>query len=808
MPPDPQSRSSTRVQPAVSSRRSESRRRDARRQRSEHRGTLWQRLTRSFNPVVLLIWTGFFLCTLLVLLAAEDVMPYRLGQRIDSDIVARVRFTMEDPSRTKNERELARALAPNVFTANDAPLEAIRGRMTELLALAKSTDDPAKFAEAAAASGWQLGQPAFDALRAFTGDDKIRDYDALVARLVNQLRDEYLVEAHPDANRKKMPRTSKLRRGDQISELLTNRLQYASNREEVEKAARRAVTSANVPPPLRDVVTGLIVLTIAGPDPAKPSARPLWLYDVAATAEEVRQAEEAVVPITDTWEPGARLVSSGSLLTLDNLSLLKREHEQYLKAQDVGGEIRTRKLLYGIGLAVILLLATGGLMAYTASYQGRVFQNPTRALALAGLLLLMVALSRLSQWPRLPPEEFCVSLVVIAAALLTIAYDQRFSLGVSAVLAVLLILSVRGDFGLFLTLQAASAMTVLSLADVRTRSRIIAAGGLAALAAFVASLAAGMIAGQDYRYALYYAGLASIAAVAAGFIVQGILPGFERIFGVATSMTLLEWADAGRPLLRRLSQEAPGTFSHSQTISQLAEEACEVVGARGLLARVGALYHDIGKMQKSEYFVENQEARINRHDRLSPTMSLLIIVGHVKDGVELAKAYGVPRILHQFIAEHHGTTVVKYFHHAATEAAAKNKGRHDREVSESEFRYPGPKPRTKESAILMICDGCESAVRSLSEPTPGRIESMVHHVVMDRLNDGQFDECPITMREIKLVEQALVKSLCAIHHGRIKYPKDPGRQPQPAPSGDGRDDQDAKRPAEQPPRTPEVVQQA
>jgi len=264
------------------------------------------------------------------------------------------------------------------------------------------------------------------------------------------------------------------------------------------------------------------------------------------------------------------------------------------------------------------------------------------------------------------------------------------------------------------------------------------------------------------------------SALFAGFIVQGILPNFERIFGVATSMTLLEWCDASRPLLRRLAQETPGTYSHSLVLSQMAEEACGAIGARGLLARVGALYHDIGKVQKPVYFVENQEASMNRHDRLSPTMSLLIIVGHVKDGIEMAKAYGLPRILHQFIAEHHGTTVVRYFHYMASEAAAKNsktKGRHDREVPESEFRYAGPKPRSKESAMLMLCDGCEGAVRALSEPTPGRIESTVHQVVMDRLNDGQFDDCDITLRELKLVEQSIVKSLCAIHHGRIKYPK-------------------------------------
>jgi putative nucleotidyltransferase with HDIG domain len=230
------------------------------------------------------------------------------------------------------------------------------------------------------------------------------------------------------------------------------------------------------------------------------------------------------------------------------------------------------------------------------------------------------------------------------------------------------------------------------------------------------------------------------------------------------------------------------------------------------------LYHDIGKLQKSDYFVENQEARMNRHDRLSPTMSLLIIFGHVKDGIEMARAYGVPRILHQFIAEHHGTTVVKYFHHAASEAAAKNVGKHDRTVAESEFRYPGPKPRSKESAILMVCDTCEGAVRALSEPTPGRIEAVVHQMMMERLNDGQFDDCDITLKDLKLVEESVVKNLCALHHGRIKYPKaqrseeeQPSETDARSENGRGIEDQDAEpeqEPAAARQQTPEAARQA
>jgi putative nucleotidyltransferase with HDIG domain len=425
-------------------------------------------------------------------------------------------------------------------------------------------------------------------------------------------------------------------------------------------------------------------------------------------------------------------------------------------------------------------MVTVGLIWYIGGYQPRVLERPVRSLALAVLLLCVIACARGIEhfpYPVDLPQELCVFPIVAAGALLAISYDQRFAFGVSGILAILTTLAISGGIELLVTLIAAMSVMVFGLREIRTRSKVVGMGGLAAFAALAASLGTGLMEGQSFlKYVLPHALVAASAALFAGFFVQGVLPNFEKLFGVATSMTLLEWSDANKPLLRRLAQDAPGTYSHSLILAQMAEEAAETIEARGLLARVGALYHDIGKLQKAEYFVENQESRTSRHERLSPTMSLLIIIGHVKDGIEMARAYGLPRVLHQFITEHHGSTVVRYFHHAASEAAAaKSTGRHDRGVPESEFRYPGPRPQTRETAILMLCDSTEGAVRALSEPSPGRIESTVHQVVMDRLNDGQFDECDITLRELKLVETSLVKSLTAVHHARVKYPK--GQRP-------------------------------
>ena len=204
----------------------------------------------------------------------------------------------------------------------------------------------------------------------------------------------------------------------------------------------------------------------------------------------------------------------------------------------------------------------------------------------------------------------------------------------------------------------------------------------------------------------------------------------------------------------------------------MAEAAGNAIGANGLLCRVGSYYHDVGKLSKPQYFIENQRAGgPNRHEKLSPAMSLLIIVGHVKDGIELAREYGLPLAIQQFISQHHGTTLVEYFYHAA-KRKQEGRGEDSVEVSETEFRYPGPKPMNRETAIVMICDGCESIVRAMDEPTAGRVEVAVHSLIMKRLLDGQFGECDLTLRDLSVIEETLVRTLAGIHHGRVAYPKD------------------------------------
>jgi putative nucleotidyltransferase with HDIG domain len=257
-------------------------------------------------------------------------------------------------------------------------------------------------------------------------------------------------------------------------------------------------------------------------------------------------------------------------------------------------------------------------------------------------------------------------------------------------------------------------------------------------------------------------------SVAAGFLMTGLLPTIERLFGVLTEISLLELGDVAHPLLQELVRRAPGTYNHSINVASLAEAAAEAIGSNGLLVRVGAYFHDIGKMFKPGYFIENVGQDVNRHESLVPAMSTLIIIAHVKDGADLARQHHLPLPIIDFIEQHHGTTLVEYFFRRASQIRDSNPDAS--EVEENSFRYPGPKPQTKEAAILMLSDAVEGACRVLVEPTPSRIENLVHDLAMKRLLDGQFDECGLNLLELTTIEESLVKSLTAVYHGRVKYP--------------------------------------
>jgi putative nucleotidyltransferase with HDIG domain len=442
-------------------------------------------------------------------------------------------------------------------------------------------------------------------------------------------------------------------------------------------------------------------------------------------------------------------------------------------------------ILQVIPIAVIVFLISLAGALYIHHFQKRIAKNHARASVLVGLFVLLLATTRLLALST--GETFwATGTAVTTAIIMTIAYDQRFAIGMSifyclfACLAVGPMESKLTDIYLFLTMTTGAITCCFCLKEIRTRIKLLQVSTLAAIIVFITAAALNFLF-QDLdtanivRDSALHAGVTLVV----GVLIQGLLPLIEKAFRIATSMTLLDYSDANQKLLKRLHMEAPGTFSHSLLIGSIAEAAAEAIGRNGLLCRVGAYYHDIGKINKANYFIENELGSASRHKELAPTMSHLIIVGHVKDGIEMAKEYGLPGVLRQFIETHHGTTLIEHFYNEAKKQKTKNaKGKTAEAPSESEFRYPGPKPRTKEAAIVMLADTVESAVRSLPEVTPTKIEAVVHNMAMKRLQDGQFDECDMSLRELSQIEASISKTLAAHYHGRIAYPKSPDEPPQ------------------------------
>ena len=426
----------------------------------------------------------------------------------------------------------------------------------------------------------------------------------------------------------------------------------------------------------------------------------------------------------------------------------------------------------GTALFLVLSLLSMIVILYSVRFQQGLTQSLPKVTGVCTLVLLTLMLGLLLSRP---PWHAALIPLTFTAMILTIAYNPQFALLMSLSLTLAMIVTLGGRLGDLLVSMGGQATAILSLRSVRTRTRLVEVGGLAGLAALAMTVASGLYSDQTWKLLAFDAARGLAWATLAGFIVSGLLPLVERCFGIITDVRLLELGDGSHPLLQELVRRAPGTYTHSMTVATLAEPAAEVIGASPLLARVGSYFHDIGKMLKPHYFIENQTGE-NRHDSLEPALSTLIIIGHVKDGIALADQYRLPRPLIEIIQQHHGTTLVEYFFREALrvqEDLGNTPSVCDGQPHplEATFRYPGPKPQSRESGIVMLADAVESSSRALATPTPGSLRKLVRDMMMKRLLDGQFDDSGLTLTDLHRVEESLVKGLTALYHSRIKYPE-------------------------------------
>jgi cyclic-di-AMP phosphodiesterase PgpH len=501
---------------------------------------------------------------------------------------------------------------------------------------------------------------------------------------------------------------------------------------------------------------------------------PNVIYDEERT-ETQREEAVAQVPLARGFVlSGQRVVDAHEIVT----------DEIYQKIQSLRASIAEQNeqssRLGKVGPYLWKMLFTAFLLAiflyFLYSHRPAVFYN-NKHLFLILLIFIteyLIAYIILTQLPQNQTWPQYLVPVAIASMLLTIMYDSA----VASIGTIILSISIGSMFGLEFGITTYSlfcgVVAVAAVQKLRQRSQFFGASWYLLLTSFFSITTIEMLRSTSWGdiFSIFLrAGLP--VCLVAPMVTWGVLYFFEWAFRITTNMTLMELSDLNKPLLRMLQMKAPGTYHHSLMVSNLAEQAAESISANSLLTRVGAYYHDIGKMVKPDYFTENQESGANPHDNLSPRMSSLVIAAHVREGMELARQYKLPEEIIDFIPEHHGTNRISFFYHLATQETD------EKYLSEEDFRYPGPKPQSRETGILMLADSVEAVGRSMKSPTPAKIREMVRTLVENRFHDGELDYCDLTLRDITAIAESFAKTLSGLRHQRVEYPNQDEEQQKP-----------------------------
>ncbi len=478
-------------------------------------------------------------------------------------------------------------------------------------------------------------------------------------------------------------------------------------------------------------------------------------YNEEATEAKREAAREEVDPVIILRN--TLIVSEGELVT---------EH-QYSQLEDMGlirGQRADYSAYIGLFLFLVILFVVAGI--YISIFAKEVFASP-RLLSLLGIVFVITLI-------------FCVAAnyfsgylipVAIGVILTTVMFGYKLALIINFALILAVGLISGGDFSFMAVALTGGLVSIYAVTRLSQRSDLARAGFFVAVTNAVVITSAYLYFGNvsfeyDSLLNFSYSIMAGIGnGIFSSVVAIGLLPYLENFFGVTTAITLLELSNPNHPLLKEMLLKAPGTYYHSMMVSNLAESAAETVNADALLTRVGAYYHDIGKLKRPYFFSENQLSGDNPHTRLTPNLSSLIISAHPKDGLEIGRKYRLPDPILDIIVQHHGTSMVSFFYQKALENECRE------EVSSDKFRYEGPKPQSKEAAIVMLADAVEAGVRSLSKPSSSRVESMARRMIKDKLEDGQLDQSDLTLKELDQIAESFIYIMSGIYHRRIEYPE-------------------------------------
>lgn len=690
---------------------------------------------------------------------------YHQGYTPPRDIVATVSFTKADPIATEAARGQAKSQARYVFKQDPAALEQLqeelRNTLIELTA-AESLDklDPKTWpdfqlpGESDEKPMAKERKAEFEKFRrAFTPQEKLDRAVEAVADVLDPYEEHGLLKKFDQ----------EIGSGNQ-KEIEVYQTKFPNEREVVQVADVLIGDGTAIRETLRYRVE------LAGSADRlfawlMRKLTPTLQVDDTLTKQNMDDAEAEVDEKWVDYSVGQTLAKAGQPMNAEQIGLLGLEYAQAMihrHEHRVGMMIARGTAVTALIFAALVLCGI-----YMRYRQRGPLARFTRLLVLMSLMIAAVAFARLA---AADPWRGEILPVLLFGMTMAIVYRQELALLLSGVVVVVVVLGVGLGLQEFFLLMGVTAAAILNLAQIRHRSKLFNVGLFAGAVAVFMQLGFGMIDDQPINLTLLWNAVVSgLWALAAGCIMTTILPFVEKLFGVLTDLSLLELGDVSHPLLQELVRRAPSTYNHSITVGSIAEAAADSINARGLLVRVGAYFHDIGKMLKPDYFVENQGADESRHETLAPAMSTLVIFAHIKDGADLARQHGLPQPIIDLIQQHHGTTRVEYFYDRATEQKLDDPN--GGVVDESNYRYPGPRPQTKEAAVLMLADSVESASRSLIDPGPARIESLVSGISEQKLRDGQFDQSGLTLRELRTIEKSMAMSLTSIYHGRIKYPE-------------------------------------
>jgi len=485
------------------------------------------------------------------------------------------------------------------------------------------------------------------------------------------------------------------------------------------------------------------------------------IYDPIATAQLKEKAMDNIAPVVVKISKNQKIIGKGEIVTAEQLEILEK----------MGILTSSNPAIPFMGVVILAAIFCAAIVMYLYQYRRHLLEKEALfvlvGLLIVSTLLITRAVTAINLGGRSEIAMLVAYMAPIAAGsmLIAILFDGKLSMFLTTLLAVLV--GVMNGIELQFTLVAfiGGMAGIYSVSKLSQRSDLVKASLYIMGANVITILSLGLILNYSLTVLSISIMLGIVNGILSSILTIGSLPFWETAFGITTSVKLLELSNPNQPLLRRLLLEAPGTYHHSVVVGNLAEAAANSVGADALLTRVGANYHDIGKVKRPYFFIENQFTTENPHDKLAPTLSTLIITSHVKDGVELAKEHGIPESIIDIIQQHHGTSILSFFYHKAKEAGLGDT------CHEADFRYDYSKPRTKEAAIVMLADNIEAGVRSMQKPTPNKIEAFVRKVIKDKLEDGQLEECDLTFKELDIIVESFVKVLSGIFHSRIEYPE-------------------------------------